>query len=161
MAGVAIFDSALIIYPLYQTSKYVVNGIADKLNGAMGEQEEIDVSEICDSFIEGNRWLTFWLTFGLIQLVQGLGADSIPGFHLVKGIIILSLYSVEHGMVIGSMIPRICHSYLIGTKKINLWWNESALPKVTEKAREVGWIRSMARTYLSYSHPGLFSQKDD
>lgn len=148
MAGVAIFDTALVAYPLYQTSKHIM----DTRNvGAEGE-DEVDAP----IYHAADRWLTFWLTFGLIELVQGFGADGIPGFHLAKAAVLLSLYSVEHATLVGALMPRLCGGYIQGADRARKWWNESAIPQVKTTVQNTSWLSSAKnRVY------GLFGWNDD
>ena len=66
----------------------------------------------------------------MIELVQGFGADGIPGFHLAKAAVLLSLYSVEHATLIGALMPRVCAGYIQGADRARKWWSESAVPQV-------------------------------
>ena len=139
MAGVAIFDSALVAYPLYMTSKHIL--------AARDLDDDAEVFDR-DAYAASDRWLTFWLTFGLVELVQGFGADGIPGFHLAKAAVLLSLYSVEHATLIGALIPRVCSSYITAADRGRKWWTESAVPRVKKTVVNTTWITS-AQTRVS------------
>lgn len=133
MAGVAIFDSALVAYPLYKTSKHIL------------ATREFDMSEdnlqgLQDNYEAADRWLTFWLTFGLIELFQGFGGDTIPGFHMAKAAVLLSLYSVEHATLIGALMPRVCASYIQGADRAKKWLNDTAVPQVKKQVQDTSWV---------------------
>ena len=134
MAGVAIFDCVLAAYPLYQTSKHVL----DTRHLDADVDTDLDPAHIHAS----NRWLTFWLTFGLVEIIQGFGADGIPGFHLAKGLTLLSLYSVEHGTLVSAFMPKVCEKYIDGVDRAYNWWNESAVPGVQNTVVNTGWLTS-------------------
>jgi len=131
MAGVTLFDCALVAYPLYQTSKHVL------------DTREIDEDDVdAPIFHASDRWLTFWLTFGLVEILQGFGADGIPGFQLAKAATLLSLYSVEHATLVSAFMPRICGLYIGGVDRGRKWWNESAVPGVQKTVENTGWLTS-------------------
>ena len=136
MAGVALFDSALVAYPLYQTSKHIL------ATRNLDTDEEDDLTCILQAYYAADRWLTFWITFGLVELVQGFGADGIPGFHLAKAALFLSLYSVEHATLVEAIMPKVCATYITGADRARKWWNESAVPQVTTSvAQNAGWLK--------------------
>jgi hypothetical protein len=136
MAGVALFDTALVAYPLYQTSRHIL----DTRDVGGGDEDDYVDAPI---YYASDRWLTFWLTFGLVELLQGFGADGIPGFHLAKALVLLSLYSVEHATLVSAFMPRVCAGYIQGTDKARKWWNESAIPQVKTTVENTSWITSV------------------
>ena len=137
MAGVALFDFGLAAYPLYQTSKHVINN--GSIKSRDGEVSPEEARMIC---VEADRWLTFWLTFGLMEVAQGFGADTIPFFHTVKALVLLSLYSREHGVIVSAYLPALCSGYISGTDRARKWWNESAIPQVKDRVSQTGWLNS-------------------
>ena len=122
--GTAIFDGALVAYPMYKTCEHILS-----------THDIMDLDEAVHSYQDSDRWLQFWMTFGMVELVQNAGADNIPGFHFAKAALLLSLYSVEHARLVGSLIPRFCRSYIGNMDRLRAWWYESAIPKVQDSVQ--------------------------
>ena len=123
MLGAAVFNTALVSYPLYQTSQLIVGG-----------ESNTPVSET-----ERNRLLRFWLVYGGLNITESFGADGIPGYHLLKGAILISMYSDLHSQVINDvLLTRACRQYLNVANRLKGWWNDSAVPKVEQISG--GWL---------------------
>ena len=126
MAGVGIFDAALISYPLYRTSEAVVHE---------GEDEtQVDRSELF-------RWLSFWMTYGGFKCVEQFGADGIPGFHFLKAGLLLSMWSREHSALMSIAVPKACSAVLMAGDRAMEWWNTTASPIVEQKTSWLGSLK--------------------
>ncbi len=113
-----VYDAALIAYPLYQTSRY--------LTAAEGSEN----AQIA------NRWLTFWLTYSCFKFVENMAANSIPFFYVVEGIVLLSMYSVEHSVIVNRALPKVCGAYINGADKLHHIWSHQTI--VTQA--QTSWI---------------------
>jgi hypothetical protein len=146
MAGIAIFDGALVAYPLYQTSKHVSSRFQITANqpALNDEQQNLVLKRAYDA---SSRWLMFWTTFGALKITEQFGAGGIPGFHFFKALLLLSMYSSEHGAVMGALFPRLCAQYISFSDRVVQWWNDTAqqrakaLEKVNKKSG--GWFSTV------------------
>jgi hypothetical protein len=145
MAGIAIFDGALVAYPLYQTSKHV----SARFQNTNADQDgpSVDQSLVPKRVYDASsRWLMFWTTFSVLKITEQFGMGGVPGFHFFKALLLLSMYSAEHGAVMGALFPRLCFQYISLSDRVVQWWNETALQraealeKVNKKSG--GWLSS-------------------
>jgi|JI10StandDraft_1071094.scaffolds.fasta_scaffold69008_3 hypothetical protein len=125
--GNAIFDTLLVSYPLYQTSQLILSQTADTNTSPL------------ISTPEERRLLRFWLVYGGLNLTESFGADGIPGFQLLKGAVLISMYSDVHSAAINDiLLTRVCRQYLNVANRVKTWWNDSAVPKVEQISG--GWF---------------------
>ena len=124
MAGVALFDFGLIAYPLYRTSQHITTTT----------KEEIETSD---------RWLQFWLTFSAVKVIEGFGADGVPGFQLAKALLLMSMYSLEHAVLVSAVLPRACHSFLSSADRMKEWWAQTAAPRVEKTVQSSGYLSAI------------------
>lgn len=126
MLGAAVFDTLLVSYPLYQTSQLILSQSAPKPEGTLATTEE-------------RRLLRFWLVYGGLSLTESFGADGIPGYHLLKGAVLVSMYSDVHSAVINDvLLTRVCRQYVNVANRVKSWWNDRAAPKVEQLSG--GWF---------------------
>lgn len=131
--GTAIFDTALIGYPLYLTSKNIT---AEKTENTHSE--------------ELTQLMRFWFVFSGLSVAEGFGVSTIPGYYFLKGILMISLYSDLHSKVVNEMVlTRLCKQYLSVSERAVLWWDQKAVPQVEEIDRRAGGWLSTAKSYLS------------
>lgn len=109
---------------------------------------------------ESRRWLNFWLVFSGFQLAEGIGAGSIPGFYAAEAATLLSMYSVEHAVVVTSLIPRVCRAYIDTAHKAQrAWESQTATLALNDQQRgllSAGWAKAQS---LGGSIMGLFSSR--
>lgn len=130
MLGAAVFDTLLVSYPLYQTSQLILSQSTPKSS---------DGTLSAAATAEERRLLRFWLVYGGLNLTESFGADGIPGYHLLKGAVLVSMYSDVHSAVINDvLLTRICKQYVNMANRAKSWWNDSAAPKVEQLSG--GWF---------------------
>jgi hypothetical protein len=130
--GTAIFDMALVGYPLYLTSK--------------------NLTSLDPSVQELTKMLNFWLVFGTFGITEQCGITFLPGYYLLKCAILLTLCSDLYSPIVSDMaIKRFCHQYLKVSEKAIVSWNQRALPQVEKIDRQAGgWLSSGRHFFTSW-----------
>jgi hypothetical protein len=135
----SVYNFALVAYPLYQTSNHF----------SSNEPTEE----------ESRRLLNFWVTFGGFKVLESFGADHIPFFYIAETLVLVSLYSKEHSVIVSSFLPRIGKMYNNTVDKAYNAWTESATVKNTvtsvttnsfyqSSLANINTVWSYARSYL-------------
>jgi len=109
----SVYDFALVAYPLYQTSKHLA------------------AEDAAVSADDSKRLLNFWVTFGGLKVLESFGANHIPFFYVAETLVLLSLYSKEHSVVVSSFLPRIGKLYVHAVDQAYTAWTESSTVKKT------------------------------
>lgn len=127
----AIFDTALVAYPAYETSRYIVNCTNSKANVGSGGPAEV------------RRLLRFWFVYGGLNISESFGAEGIPGFFLMKAAILISLYSDVHSNLFNDLLlSRVCNQYVNVADRVRTWWNTNAAPQVQVIDQKTGGVAS-------------------
>lgn len=138
--GTAVFDAALVAYPLYETCALVVS---PAING-----DAANVNALVKSEADSRRLMRFWFVYGGLNVSERFGADGIPGYHLAKGALLIAMYSDVHSELINSaVLQRACQQYLNLANRIKAWWSSNAVPQIASIDKQSGgWLKSSAET---------------